>query len=61
MTINLKNFIKVGILFDSLYLCLIFFIYHVYLTNKTNDYLKAFFKDVQIKELNGILSSVSHE
>jgi hypothetical protein len=61
MTINLKNLIKNGVFFDSLYLCFIFFIYNVYLQNKTDKFLKSFVKDVQIEELNGILSSISHE
>ena len=56
MTINLKNLIKIGVFFDSLYLCFVFFVYNVYLQNKTDKFLKSFVKNVQIEELNGILS-----
>ena len=61
MTINSKNLIKIGVFYDSLNLCFIFFVYNVYLQNKTDKFLKSFVKNVQIEELNGILSSVSHE
>ena len=59
--INIQELLRIGIIFDFTFVIGIYLVFNEYLKIKTDNYLKSFMKDVKIQELNGILSSVSHE